>query len=372
MELADHFLDRQAFCEHHDWIFRNYRTTLPVGKSFEPLYFKGDKDKCCFEVLPDGRINNSYFIGVDWLITGKKAVYVEPKVNTAGQQLAYLQMLFSALQHAELLEHSTELFEIKWKDPAVPISQQQDLLTPLLVVQFLQAVKNIVHKGLKKSYYRVQQTLSGRVKGKILVAETLKHSHSKGRYLQTHCSFDVFGVDGKENRLLKKALVFVQRYLPSHKNLNGERFFQETFQYVMPAFEGVSETVSLEEVTTLVTNPFYKEYKLAIYLAKLILRRFGYAVNNASAQQVTTPPFWIDMSKLFELYVLGLLKDRYPHTGAITYHPSTYGNELDFLINVDGLQMVADAKYKLKYQSNNPNHDDIRQVSGYSRLKVVY
>lgn len=74
------------------------------------------------------------------------------------------------------------------------------------------------------------------------------------------------------------------------------------------------------------------------------------------------------MSKLFELYVLGKLKKRF---GAeIKYHPTTYGNELDFLLSNGDNSMVIDAKYKPNY-SVYVNHQDIRQVSGYARLTKI-
>ena len=114
---------------------------------------------------------------------------------------------------------------------------------------------------------------------------------------------------------------------------------------------------------------FYKEYEQALYLAKLILRRFGYNISNTVKDTIQSPPFWIDMTKLFELYVLGLLKDRFHNH--VQYQYKYYGNELDYLLNNEDYQMVIDAKYKLKYM-NGKYDEDIRQVSGYARLKKVY
>ena len=74
------------------------------------------------------------------------------------------------------------------------------------------------------------------------------------------------------------------------------------------------------------------------------------------------------MSKLFELYVLGLLKDRFGDT--INYHFTRQYNELDYLLNDSEYKMVVDAKYKRVYE-NSYSMDDIRQLSGYSRLRKV-
>lgn len=75
------------------------------------------------------------------------------------------------------------------------------------------------------------------------------------------------------------------------------------------------------------------------------------------------------MSKLFELYVLGLLKDRFHNN--VKFQHKYYGNELDYLLNDADFQMVIDAKYKLKYIDGKYD-EDIRQVSGYARLKNIY
>ena len=131
------------------------------------------------------------------------------------------------------------------------------------------------------------------------------------RIAYSFCCYDVFGFDGLENRLLKKALVFVKRYLDVYFEQSGhfdtlnDQSLNDLFNFIQPAFESVSEEVSLYEVKHTKTNVFYKEYEEGVKLAKLILRRFGYNVNNVEAKKVEMVPFWIDKSKLFELYVLG-------------------------------------------------------------------
>lgn len=59
-------------------------------------------------------------------------------------------------------------------EPYIEINQKQDLITPLLMIRYLQVLKSVVRKGLKKSYYRVEQNLSSKIKGKVLVSKTLK------------------------------------------------------------------------------------------------------------------------------------------------------------------------------------------------------
>jgi len=293
MELGSIFLSGKPFWEHHAYYDKNFIIDeAEYSKSQPPILFKGKPDCICFAITQNKTINNSYYIGTDWLIENEKAVYVQSKINKdSDQQINYLDMLFQALKHPSVFDQTKDLFEIKWDKPEIKINQQQDILTPLLIVQYLQVVKSIVRKGLKKSYYKVERNLYSRVKGKILISKNIKQNLVKGKTLNTYCSYDDFGFDGIENRILKKALVFIQRYLPAHKNLGSEIFFSETFNYINPAFSQVSEEASIRDCQNLKVNPLYKEYKLAIELAKQILKRFGYNISNTSTTNVTTPSF---------------------------------------------------------------------------------
>ncbi|RPA66888.1 hypothetical protein EF405_19080 [Cyclobacteriaceae bacterium YHN15] len=336
------------------------------------------------------KISSTYYIGADW-IPGNKSKHwfmVEPKLNpkhdpetseplaiskeeeTQLKRVDVSKMLFDALSHPEVHEHTDELFEIKFESPSISLPKQDDLLSPLLIIRFLKVVKEIVRKGLKKSYYKINQNLYGKVKGKVLVGQTVKQNHAKNKDLHTYCRFEEFGDNGIENRLIKKTLLFVQRYLNTFQGLNEQKFFQQTMDFIQPAFSQVSPDVELHNIKHVKFNAFYKDYNEAIRLAKMILRRFGYniqAIKNQST--IDTPPYWIDMSKLFELYVLGKLKES-PYGKDIIFHQRTYGNELDFLYKANDDSVVLDAKYK-PYFKDSVNHQDIRQISGYSRLRRI-
>lgn len=350
-------------------------------KEMEFLFPKNRGELPCFSISRNEdkfTLKTNYFIGVDWIEKNNSAVYVAPKLNTKNsedvlveslKEIDYLKMLFNCLEHSDVSKVIDELFIIKWDEPEIIIHQKQDLLTPLLVVEFLGILKTIVRKGLKKSYYKVERNLNGRIKGKVLVGKTIKNNILKNKNLNTICAFEEFGLNNKENKLLKKALLFVKQYLPSYSNIYTNNFLEDVLNYITPAFEEVSSKIELNEIKTLKHNAFYKEYEKAIELAQLILKRFGYNISNIEKQEISTPPFWIDMSNLFELYVLGLLKDRFQNQ--VKYHFTHYGNELDFILKSDSYKIVIDAKYKPKY-SRRKDDTDIRQVSGYARLKKVY
>ena len=315
------------------------------------------------------KLSTSYFIGVDWIEEDSSAIYICPKLNKKGKELDFIGMLFSAMKHQDVAKEIDQLYEVNWDSTLIPIEQKSDFLTPFLIVEFLSLLKIIVKKGLKKSYYKVEKKLNGRIKGKLLTGKTIKETLVKNNQLSTVCSFDEFGVDNVENRVLKKALSFVKLYIPRYSEFTSTIDLQDVFNYINPAFISVSDKIELNDVKQVKNNVFYPEYSKAIRIARLIMRRFGYNISNTAKNKINTPPFWIDMSKLFELYTLGLLKDRF--SKKVQFQYKYYGNELDYLLNSEDYKMVIDAKYKLIY-INNKHDEDVRQVSGYARLKSVY
>lgn len=349
----------------------------------------------------DFELKADYCIGLDWLGNTGNHVYVEPKLNSKNTQsfihetdkeseesitettnatssntsfeLDYLKMLLQVTSIPESNSEIKELVKIDWSARPIEIEQKDDKLTPFLVVRFLQTLKIIVRKGLKKNYYKVQENLSNRVKGKILVSQHIKRNVFKNRFTYTYCEYQQFGEDHAENRFLKKVLQFVCSYVENHKNLFGKNYseIQHTINYCRPAFNLISDEVNDTEIKHIKHNPFYKDYSVALQMGSYILKKFAYNITQTTTRKVSTPPFWIDMPRLFELCVFSKMIEANPtDKKEIHYQFSTYGNALDILVSHSKFQMVIDAKYKLHYQ-NGHLHEDIRQVAGYARLKKV-
>lgn len=345
---------------------------LPVAYRSYRLFLNSGGKRCfSLEQSLDGkvRLRTSYFVGADWICPDELALQVKPKFDTHSGETDYFHLLNKVMSHPDLANDLQGLFQIFPEEPEISIEHKQDLLTPLLIFRFLKLVKEIVRKGLKRTYYTVDQNLPNRVKGKILVAETIRRNHLKAQLTKTVCRYQVFDVDGPENRLLKKAVQFVRTYQANPKS-NMRAWMQPFLHYIDPAFIEVSDDVSVFEVKHGRFNPFYQEYKEAIHLAKLILKRFGYALSETyRTDMVKVPPFWVDMSRLFELYVLALLKDSFRNE--VEYHFYDCGNELDFLLKKPDCQMVIDSKYK-QYNKGAISKEDAWQVSAYARLNEVY
>lgn len=267
-------------------LFREHSTSLieaPIeGKWISDILFFNRKEAKCarfFQESGNHFLECSYYVGADWFPHREKEwFYVESKLNKKVNQITgeeekvtdeskdlvevdVLKMLFDALQEPEVCQHTSQLFEIKFDSEWIPLNRKQDLISPLIMIQFLNLVKDIVRKGLKKSYYRVEENLYAKVKGKVLVGQTIKQNLVKNKNLNTVCQYEQFGVNGIENRILKKTLIYIKRYLSTYRGLAHASFFQESFNYIQPAFLEVSEEVSLNDIKHLKFNPFYKTYE---------------------------------------------------------------------------------------------------------------
>ena len=316
----------------------------------------------------------SYFVGIDWIKENEIGIQVSPKMNN-GYEIDYVRMLNDALCEKENYEHLKDLVTIKFDKPSIKINQKQDLLSIFLITEYLALLQRIVNKGLKKSYYVLEDNLSNKVKGKIIIAKNIRKNLTKGNITDNYCSYQVYDIDSYENRILKKALSFCIKQLDIYQYALDVSCLKEKARQIFPHFKNVSDNVNVKGIKTFKANPVYKEYKEAIEFAQLLLKRYSYNITLAGNKEIKTPPFWIDMSKLFELYLFHHLRKVFTGNNEIKYHINAHYQELDFLLNpIEWPEpYIIDAKYKPRYKSTGGiTVDDAREVAGYSRLSSIY
>lgn len=374
----NHFYYRGCCQEYLKEVY-DWEDDLVTPQSF---LFRNDENAVCFKVsaeVEENQINflqfeTSYYIGLQHITEWDLPVLVEPKMNNESHQLNFVKILTEALQEPENFNHLDGLMEVDFNSEWIEVpSKHRVELTPFLIIQFLMAVRQIVKKGLKKSYYQKTENLRSRVKGKILVGQQLKQNVFKHRLTHTVCSFQEFGFDTEENQFLKYVLQVIYSYAGNLEPVLKSQVL-ELVHYNFAAFQQVNSKkfISYDKVES---NPFYKVYNNAFGLGNQILKLISHGYGNISGDHKKHPPHWIDMSKLFELYVFKKLRERFTGTGEVKYHVKKHYQELDFIINEkkeNGIKAVVDAKYKPRYKSGNPTKEDARQLSGYSRLNSVY
>ena len=173
-----------------------------------------------------------------------------------------------------------------------------------------------------------------------------------------------------ENRLIKRALLFAERIVGRMLD-QGQRsavVLQGRLNGCLASFAEVDDRVELWEVRLCKRNKLYREYEEAVKLARMILRRYENSFDRASAAEHAIPAFWIDMSLLYEHYVLGALRKAYGPK--ILYQANVTTGKPDFLYVDEECPLILDTKYKPKYGAETFDVgdvlDDIRQLAGYA------
>lgn len=315
----------------------------------------------------------SYFVGIDWIEKGKVAIQVNPKMND-GFEVDYVRMLNDALLESENYDHLQNLVTIHFNKPSIKIPQQIDMLSVFLVTEYISMLQRLVRKGLKKSFYLVEDNLHNTVKGRILVGRNIRQNISKGHVTDNVCKYQVYDIDTLENRILKKALMFCQKQLEEYKHVFDTDILISKVRFIKPYFNSVSDDVCVKTIKICKCNPVYKEYAQTLELAQLLLRRYSYDITCIGKQNIPTPPFWIDMSKLFELYVYHHLRLVFTGKNEVRYHLNANYQELDYLLQPElwTEPYVIDAKYKPRYKHSRITKEDAREVAGYARLSKIY
>lgn len=322
-----------------------------------------DKDKI--------NIMASYYVGVAWIKENALSALVIPKRN-----YDYLR-IFSEVLEIESEKESDYLsksYKIFFDQPEIEVSESLNISSPLIMLHFVSLVKRIVKKGLKKGYVLKEENLKSKLKGRLLFNSHLKNNIVLNREERCFCKYSEFTEDIPENRLIKKALLVVKK---SIQNITSIKKQEDLYTNVMldinkclTAFFNVSEQVVLSEIKKHSFSKVFRDYPNALKLAQNILKHFDYSLSEASRIK-TTLPFWIDMSKLFELYVYKILNKYYPNQIQFQVE-GYYKTRVDFIKTSENEQLIIDAKYKPRYANSNDRIlEDISEISRYARDKKI-
>ena len=343
------------------------KLTDEPNKKYLGLYKEFDYKQNSFIVRP------YYYIGYRWFDEKREEyICISPKKSNDKKQADYLKMFLTCLKDPIVSKKIDDCYEINFNEKWIDIKDNKDEITPLLILHFLSVVKKISQKGLKKGYVKVTENLTCKIKGKILVNQTIKHNHFRNRLDKTVCNHQIFTIDCLENQILKTALTQSSKYLHS---IGKNDDISELLKYNLSSFELVSnKDIQNSDFSKIKHSPFYKEYKEALRLSQMIFKRLGFALNSHhSKNNYKVPPFCIDMPELFERYVEVKLRERYPDIiDGNRDNNFELGMKPDFLL--PSKNMIIDAKYKYWYSKANEDIDfkeDYQQLSLYGRAKTI-
>jgi 5-methylcytosine-specific restriction enzyme subunit McrC len=314
----------------------------------------------------------SYYIGLDWLDEKNSiALRVDPKIrNRVDPKISnidYIKMFQTCLESPITSEHLNKVYDVRIDSTFIPLDDGDDF-SIILILHFLYTLGALIRKPLKKGYVSRTENLSAKLKGKIQIGSHIKKNLMNLRTDRMYCTYQEYSSDCLENRILKTAYEACMQYLATWNQADSDTAKGTyRFSHIATAFSGIGTISNLRELQGIKSNAIYRGYAEALRLAKLILRMRGYQDEYRSMQKRYVPPFVIDMSLLFELYVYHHL---YPVSGnSIIYQAVGNYGEADFIDPKK--KLVIDTKYKYTYDNDAYDINDIRQVSGYARDETI-
>jgi 5-methylcytosine-specific restriction enzyme subunit McrC len=315
----------------------------------------------------DGYWWSSYYIGLSE-INGQH-IQVLPKL----ENLDFMSLFSFALLYQPSSEYFSSCYDINWEKEIYASTELYNILTPLLVMQYLNILDKLVGKGLKRDYITIEENLHSKIRGKLRPIANWRKNEIKKKEDYFFCQYQVFSANIPVNRLLKKALdisiLLLGNMRSRSRNMTGLAFLSSKMKLI-EAFKKIDSNVRLESIRNYKFDKLNMYYSEAIKLAKCIIRHQDNALTDGSGKK-KVPLFWIDMSRLYEVYVLGILQTHYPNN-ILFQVKGSYGTQCDYLHIGEGI--VLDAKYKLWYSSYNGRRShvdsmiaDIREISAYAR-----
>lgn len=339
-----------------------------VGKLNLEGFQKFPPQQLAFNKDIDGQWWSSYIIGVTEI--NGFPIEVLPKL----ENLDFMSLFSFALMYQPSSEYFSTCYDINWDKEISVDADLYNILSPLLIMQYLNVLDKLVVRGLKRDYITIKENLHSKIKGKVKSVQNWKINTLKKKEDYFYCQYQVFSPDIPINRLLKKALDISFQLLGNirsrSQNLKGTAFLSSKLKLIN-AFRNIRSENHIGSIRNYKFDKLNIHYAEAIRLAKCIIKHQDNSLTNNYNKKKRVPLFWIDMSRLYEVYVLGLLQNQYPDQ-ILFQVKGSYGTRCDYIHKSEGI--IMDAKYKLWYSSPEGRGShldsmiaDIREISAYAR-----
>lgn len=210
-----------------------------------------------------------------------------PKIHGVDKQktkLILLEMLKTLLDFPSKTFNSADL------------ATEEMPLFEIFICLYIKEVHQLVRRGLQSDYYDEEDNVTV-YKGKMNFSKHIRHNlvHKERFYVE----FDEFGINRVENRLIKKALLYLNVMTKSEVN-------RIAIKQILHHFDPVDESkVTESDMRRLQISRNMAHYENSITWAKIFLSKQSFT-SFAGAQSMVSMLF--PMEKLFESYVGNTLR----------------------------------------------------------------
>lgn len=307
----------------------------------------------------------SYIIGAEWTKDYSHSFVVTPKKGA--ENIDFVSMFYYCFSSGLDSKAFSKIYTINIGAPPIKVNGTSFPIGLLTIVHFLSVVNRI---RCLKSGYKTKTDNLRKIRGHVDILKNDKVNISQHKYDYIYCHFNEYDVDIPENRIIKKALMFAQKYLKqTHFSGGNLDKIKTLFAKCNTKFINVSPNVKVDQIKETRYHKLFKDYGEALRLAKMILKQYDYNIKKVSNDNDSVIPFTIDMSLLYEHYVYGLLNEAYK--GRVKYQFKSETGYPDFLYYSSNYKAILDTKYIPRFEEDKIDKYIIRQLSGYGRDKLI-
>lgn len=267
----------------------------------------------------------------------------------------------------KLIEYVNNLDLKIFPESETTFTDENDLLSEIIIASFLYDVQVLLNQGMVKSYNAQEDNLHA-LRGKLLLSQQFKNDFS-GK-LQFACEYDELEYNNLENQIIRYCLETCSKV-----TINKDRK-----QKINQLIQTISEHVEYKQISE---SDFGKinysqnnhHYKKIHDNCKLIINsiRISDFYNQTSEKSIYS--FFVNMNNIFERFVFKLFKEALPHR-CIKKSSEGFNSEISPSRNIDPdiqikdisrkkLEMILDTKYK----DGSIKREDLYQLSSYATIK---
>lgn len=243
-------------------------------------------------------------------------------------------------------------------------------LYEIFINMYIQEIRNIVKRGIKSAYLP-KESNEYFYKGKLVIKEQLRRNlvHKERFY----ASYDEFGVNRPENKLIKSTLLKLLNISTNTENVKEIRQLLINFEMVLPSNNYI------KDFSRVVIDRNTKVYEIAMRWSKVFLmnQSFTSFTGNVTARALLFP-----MEKVFESYVAKYLKKSLVGVDCeislqdkgfyLFDSPRQFALRPDIvIIRSDGSKIILDTKWKSLIINPRQNYGilqgDMYQMYAYSK-----
>ena len=270
-------------------------------------------------------------------------------------------------------------FNIDFDKEKVYLDYQQKNLTAIFLKFIILRLQEFIAKELKRSFIKREESLSSKVKGKVMLSSYLKNSIPSRKDSIIPCQFHEIQIDCLENQIIRYAVEIARIVIPavvySHQ-LRKE--MMSICSRLLQKMGMVSfKRIELSDFNRIRYVGRFKDYKHIHELCKLFLQATKMEMRSG---RLAFKGFIMDMNDLFEKFIAGVIGKEAGLSVEMQKHGLFSVNGFKKSIRLDGWlagrQVVFDTKYKEVFEVDEDSdalkignlrvlNSDIYQVLAY-------